>query len=129
MQKIKLFYESDRGKDLIIILIIILLGISSFFLGRLSKESSKGGLKIEYTGQEASALGSTIPNVSNISFNPNIEEKTYKEGQGRYFASKRGKKYYPLGCSTGKTIKQENRIYFQTSNEAEKAGFSLASSC
>jgi hypothetical protein len=122
MEKIKLFIESQKGKDLMIVSIVILVSICSFYLGRLSKETTTNGLKIEYNSQETSVLPKNIQN-------PSISEKINNNGEGSYFASKRGKKYYTFGCSAGKTIKQENKIYFQTSNEAEKAGYSLASSC
>lgn len=129
MQKIKLFIESDRGKDILTVAIVILVGISSFYLGRLSKEDSTNGLKIEYGGQEASVIGSKEVKNSPISLNPSISERINNNSQGSYFASNRGKKYYPNGCSAGKSIKQENRIYFNTVDEAEKAGYTLASSC
>jgi hypothetical protein len=129
MQKIKLFIESNKGKDILTVIIVILVGISSFYLGRLSNETDTGGVKIEYTSQEASAMGSIGSNNGGISLNPSISERINNNSQGSYFASKRGKKYYPAGCSAGKSIKQENRIYFQSSSEAEKAGYTLASSC
>ena len=44
-----------------------------------------------------------------------------------YFASSKGKKYYPVGCSAGASIK--NKIYFKTSGEAEVKGYSLSKSC
>ena len=136
MQKIKPkitnWIESEKGKDILTIIIVILVGISSFYLGRLSNQNATEGVKIEYTGQEASVLGSISSlktNNSQISLNPSIAEKTNNNGQGSYFASSRGKKYYSTGCSAGKSIKQENRIYFQTSTEAEKAGYTPSSSC
>ena len=46
-----------------------------------------------------------------------------------YFASKKGKKNYSAGCSAGKTIKEANRIYFDTASEAQNAGYTLSSSC
>jgi hypothetical protein len=52
-----------------------------------------------------------------------------KNAKGEYFASSRGKKYYSINCSAGKTIKVENRIYFATSAEAEGAGYELSGSC
>lgn len=122
MQKIKLFIESEKGKDIMTIIIVILVGISSFYLGRLSKEANTNGLKIEYNGQETSVLPESIQN-------PSISEKIDNNGQGSYFASKRGKKYYSIGCSAGKSIKQENKIYFKDTNEAEQAGYTLSSSC
>jgi len=129
MQKIKQFLESEKGKDVMTIAIVILVGISSFFLGRLSNQTGTNGVKLEYTGQEASAIGSNKTNIDQISLNPSITEKTNNNSRGSYFASKKGKKYYSSGCSAGKTIKIENRIYFSTTTEAEKAGFTLSSSC
>ena len=44
MEKIKRFWESEQGKDILIVIIVILVGLGSFELGRLSKESAQGGL-------------------------------------------------------------------------------------
>jgi hypothetical protein len=118
MEKIKSFIESEKGKDLMIVLVVILVGIISFYLGRLSTEEAKDGLKID-----------TNPSNEQISPNLSISERINKNSQGSYFASSRGKKYYPIGCSAGKSLKEENRIYFETANEAEKAGYTLSSSC
>lgn len=125
MGKIKHFLESEKGKDIIIIVIVILVGLVSFELGRLSSQSAKSGLKIEYGAQEANISSSIKSNTSNISQNTdNLTNIT-----GNYFASKNGKKYYGITCSAGKTIKQENRIYFSSSVEASNAGYELSSSC
>ncbi len=132
MQKIKSFIESEKGKDILTIAIVILVGISSFYLGRLSNQGSTDGLKIEYTAQQASAIGGTSSfkdTNSQISLNPSISDRINNNTEGSYFASKRGKKYYSAGCSAGKSIKQENKIYFQTSTEAERAGYTISSSC
>ena len=45
------------------------------------------------------------------------------------FASSRGSKYYTKFCSGGKNIKIENIIWFQSSQEAEKAGYTIAAAC
>ena len=128
MEKIKQFLESDKGKDILIVIIIILVGLGSFELGRLSK-NTPSGLKIEYNGQEANTIGSIDQinqDSSDTSLNSNNLPKT---NSGNYFASSKGSKYYSVSCSSGKTIKQENRIYFKTAQEAEKAGYVLSSSC
>ncbi len=122
MQKIKLFIESDKGKDILVIIIIILVGLGSFELGRLSKNSSNNGIKIEYPDQEANAMGSLDQNSSNL-------QNSKKSISGNFFASSRGTKYYSISCSAGKTIKEENRIYFDTSTEAQNAGYELSSAC
>ena len=129
MQKIKLFIESEKGKDIMVIAIVILVGVSSFFLGRLSNQASTSGLKIENTSQQATVIGANVSNNSQINLNPSITDKINNNSRGSYFASKKGKKYYSSGCSAGKTIKQENKIYFSTTTEAENAGYTLSSSC
>ncbi len=46
-----------------------------------------------------------------------------------YFASKRGKKYYPIQCLSGSKLKVENRVYFENTEEAELKGLSPADGC
>ncbi|MCK5019667.1 MAG: hypothetical protein KAS32_21595, partial [Candidatus Peribacteraceae bacterium] len=41
----------------------------------------------------------------------------------QYIASKRGKYFYHVKSSQGERIIPKNRIYFQNSNDAEKAGY------
>ncbi|MFA6257469.1 MAG: hypothetical protein WC671_00455 [Candidatus Paceibacterota bacterium] len=121
MEKIKQFInetiQSEKGKDVLVVIIVILVGLISFELGRLSKENDQGGLKIEYTDPNLTQTANIISTVTN--------NKTGKN----FFASSKGSKYYSLGCSAGKTIKQENRVYFATGEEAEVAGYTLSSSC
>lgn len=126
MEKIKLFLESDKGKDTLVIIIIILVGLGSFELGRLSKNSSNEGIKIEYNDQEANIISSIGQNPTN---QPQNTEKALGSNSGAFFASSRGSKYYSISCGAGKTIKEENRVYFKTSEEAEKAGYELSTSC
>ena len=132
MEKIKSFVESEKGKDILVVIIVILVGLGSFELGRLSKENGSSGVKIEYPKGE--------PNMVNNDNNPQTSLKSSNEaGLGsstnlsstgkNFFASSKGSKYYSLGCSAGKTIKQENRVYFATGEEAEQAGYTLSSSC
>src|SRR3990167_2654322 len=114
MGKIKQFIVSEKGKDILTVMIVVLVSLGSFELGRLSKESKTSSIKIlpaqagEYPSQNE------IQSVNVISAT-NSTSKTF-------FASSRGKKYYSIGCSAGKTIKQENRVYFATREEAERAG-------
>jgi hypothetical protein len=41
----------------------------------------------------------------------------------RFVASKRGKKYYPVGSPGAERLSPANRVYFKTAEEAKKAGF------
>ncbi|MFZ2205318.1 MAG: hypothetical protein WAV23_01890 [Minisyncoccia bacterium] len=124
MEKIKYFIESDNGKDILTVIIVVLVGLGSFGIGRLSKDSTSSGVQISYENQEASVIRSTESTTPKTP-NSNIVQKTSQN----YFASKRGQKYYSIGCSAGKTIKEENRIYFSSSTEAEQSGYELSSSC
>lgn len=146
MQKIKQFVTSEQGKNILIVLIVILVGTGSFQLGRLSKSGdSSSGVKIEYPNgelapiqdaqvQPANALNAlsateSISNITRTAPSSNFTAPTKKTSSQNFFASSRGKKYYPVGCSAGKSLKQENRIYFGTREEAEKAGYTLSASC
>ena len=125
MEKIKHFFESDKGKYILTVIIVILVGLSSFGLGRLSKNSPNSGIKIEYPNQAGNATWA-METAINTSKTNSISQNS---NQKKYFASSKGKKYYSISCSAGKTIKQENRIYFATVQEAEDAGYTLSSSC
>jgi small subunit ribosomal protein S1 len=46
------------------------------------------------------------------------------KAEGAFVASKAGKKYYASVSQGGQKIKEENRVYFATAEEAEAAGFS-----
>jgi len=135
MEKIKHFIQSDNGKDLLILFIIILVGLGSFQLGRLSKGEISPNIGINYPNQEAQALKSLnqISDSGQTKEDPKIAESYEYKGvdlTGRnYFASSRGTKYYSFGCSAGKTIKQENRIYFDTEEQAKEKGYTKSSSC
>ena len=118
---VKQFLESEKGKDILIVIIVILVGLGSFELGRLSKESSSSGIKIEYTDPAAEQAASPI-------LSQNFANSTVSTDKN-FFASNKGTRYYSLGCSGGKTIKQENRVYFATADEAERAGYTISSSC
>jgi|SRR3989344_1740054 len=129
MGKIKLivanWIRSDQGKDILTVLIIILVGLGSFGLGRLSKTAQNEGLRMEYLGQDLS--GSLIEAPGSVL---GLQNQTGADiDNKKFFASSRGKKYYPIGCSAGKSIKQSNRIYFETREAAETQGYELSTSC
>lgn len=138
MEKIKQFLQSEKGKDIMIVIVVILVGLGSFELGRLSKENDSQGVKIEYsdqtnTNQGASVISADIGNVPDVGLqNPRSTTSgtSVDTSSGKtFFASSKGKKYYTISCSAGKTIKQTNRVYFNTGEEAEAAGYTLSSAC
>jgi hypothetical protein len=126
MEKIKGFLISETGKDVLTVIIVILVGLGSFELGRLSKQNESSGIRIEYPpALEASAIKAASPSGEGNTAPAPASDSSSK----KFFASSRGSKYYPVTCSAGKTIKIENRVYFATKAEAEKAGYELSGSC
>ena len=125
MEKIKYFLESEKGKNILIILVIILVGLGSFELGRMSVKEAKNDSNIGFSSQEANVIKST----QNKLLEQKYEFKGVDLNGKEYFASSRGTKYYPFGCSAGKSIKEENSIYLPSEEEAIKAGYSKSSSC
>ena len=45
----------------------------------------------------------------------------------RFVASKRGKKYYPVGSRGAANLSPANRVYFKTADEAQAAGYEPSS--
>ncbi len=128
MEKIKYFIDSEKGKDILVVLIVILIGLASFGLGRLSKNTISSGIKIEYSNTLNNQDANAVSAVNYIN-SQSSQKITNSSSSKTFFASNRGSKYYSIGCSGGKTIKQENRVYFATGEEAERAGYELSSAC
>lgn len=95
-----------------IIIIFILWGFLAFGLGRLSKiYDSKGVIKISEKETIYSRLSSDISN------------------ELVYVASKNGKVYHLPWCPGASKIKEDNRIYFKSLQEAKSFGLLPASNC
>jgi len=58
-----------------------------------------------------------------------IEKTITKPKEFPFVASSRGKYYYPVDCSLANGLKEENRIYFRTQQEAENNGYIYNTRC
>lgn len=58
-----------------------------------------------------------------------VEAKNESLREFSYLASSRGKYYYPIDCSLANSLKEENRIYFKTKEEAESSGYIYNTRC
>jgi len=123
LDKIKGKTGIDKS-TLFFLIIIIGVGISSYYLGRLSISNDIGvksdavtyGAKNVLENQNTDSISSPIAQPSS-------------QGDKKYVASKNGKMYYSLGCSGAKRIKPENQVWFSTKEDAEKSGFAFSSTC
>jgi hypothetical protein len=92
-----------------VVLLLILVSIASFGLGRLSSQAeSKSPVVVEMHEQAASASVSV---------------------EGRYVASQNGSKYHFPWCPSAQRISEQNKVWFDSKEEAERAGYTPASNC
>jgi hypothetical protein len=102
-EKVKL-YEND----IIIAVVIILVALIGFGLGRLSVIREQ-------------KIPAVIENTPAAASSANTEKL--------YVASKNSDKYHYPWCSGAQRIKEENKVWFSSKEEAEKAGYSPATNC
>jgi len=97
-------------EPLVVPAIIVLVGLTSFGLGRLSAlEEQKGGLIIR------ESQGAAVAEAS--------------QGPHNFVASRNGTRYYIPTCSGAQRIKEENKIWFASEAEARASGYTPASGC
>lgn len=122
--------------EVLLALLIVAVSLVSFLLGRLSV-SPLGAP----TSQNATVLGvkegdtpmkkEVTPVAEKVGSVEEVSTKSESTGapEGGYVASKSGTKYHLPWCSGAKRIKEENKVYFKTKEEAESAGYTPASNC
>lgn len=106
------------------IVILLLSCTAAFGLGYLTgKEAGKGSggerLWIEELSKEASLQPAAAASA------PVAAPAT----TGTYVGSKGGTKYHLPTCSGAKRIKEENKVWFSTKEEAMAAGYTPAANC
>ncbi|MEK9166305.1 MAG: Ada metal-binding domain-containing protein [Patescibacteria group bacterium] len=118
-----------RENELFLAAVIILLALASFGLGRLSAlKSEKFPIQfIEPQNQEA-AVASVLGNLTPKSEAAGEAGKGHL-GEKLYVASKNSSVYHFPWCSGAQRIKETNKIYFSSREEAEKAGYRPAANC
>ena len=102
-------------------LLILCVGIASFGLGRASvpqntPEYGHEPTMVEQKDQVARAIDTKNTASSGLS-------------EGQYVASKNGTRYHLPWCGSAKNIKEENKVWFATREEAEAAGYTPAQNC
>ena len=120
----------------LLVLCIILLATGSFGLGRFSVlTKQKTPIRIETLKQEAAvATGvgekhAVVPPTSTPSPVVKTPAPSAPTTSGMYVASKNGTKYFLPWCGSAQNIKEENKIWFASKADAEKAGYSAAANC
>jgi len=103
--------------DFFIIAIIILVGFGGFGLGRLSKiAEDKTPVYVQKESARFEGVGGASINEAN-------------EKARQFVASVKGAKYHLPWCSSASRIKEENKVWFATVEDAESAGYTPAGNC
>ncbi|MBU4224014.1 hypothetical protein KJ934_02230, partial [Patescibacteria group bacterium] len=107
-------------KDLVLATVVILTALIGFGLGRLSKiREQKTPITIENLGASTETV-----------FLPQAQHETqFQTTNGAIVVSKNGTKYHYPWCSGAQSIKEENKIWFASEQEAREAGYTPASNC
>ena len=115
---------SEKRSDLFVAGVIFLVGMGGFGLGRLSV-LWQNKAPMEIAGSDVvSHLGSTTPAEQ-----APLPQKKAASGAGRFVASRGGSAYHYPWCPGALKIKEENKIWFQTKEEAEAKGYKPAGNC
>lgn len=118
-QKLKEYARARQG-DLFLAGLIVLVSVGSFGLGRLSviwpEKQPLTIMQNDKLQMPKTTFASPIGSADNLAL-------------GKYVASKNGLSYHFPWCSGAKRIKEENKVWFQTKEEAEAGGYKPAANC
>jgi hypothetical protein len=134
-EKIKSFMEKPHILDYLEVGIVLLVGIGSFALGRLSVVNNTNSDSVNKGGVVVLSHNEGIQNATLRTFSTTTDigqgdnSNTNASSEEAFVASRSGKKYYPSNCGSANRIKPENRVYFKTSTEAEARGLTRSETC
>lgn len=124
-----LYFRKEPGRTALVCLVIVLVGLFSFVLGRLSVQTSAlsshtGARLVEE--DDAGAFGAAGAADEGMSLSASAAGEAIAGG---VVASKSGTKYHFPWCAGAKSIKEANKVWFASIAEAKAAGYEPASNC
>ena len=126
-EKVKGWCVERRG-DLCTAAIIFLVGMGGFGLGRLSVLwPEKNALTVTGIDTQVKDFGSRGA-VSSNGVVPSSSTQA-PDPRGTYIGSKSGSAYHYPWCPGAQKIKEENKIWFATKEEAVQKGYKPAGNC
>ncbi len=117
---------AEHKEDLFIAALIFFTGMAGFGLGRLS---AVWPVKEPITVMENYELRSKnygTKSTASVVRNPT---PVIRNSQGQFVASKNGTAYHYPWCPGAQKIKEENKVWFQSREEAEAKGYKPAGNC
>ncbi|MBI5004743.1 MAG: hypothetical protein HZC04_00975 [Candidatus Lloydbacteria bacterium] len=132
--KCKSVVRALERKDIFTVLLIVLVSSASFGLGRLSGlEEKRTPIRIEQSAAAISAVAQKegmAPEAKKgtAGLSESLSGASAVQA-GSFVASKNGTTYHFPWCSGALRIKDENKIWFDTKEAAERAGYHPAGNC
>ncbi len=126
LEKIK-SWCAERKQDLFIAALIFLTGMASFGLGRLSAIWPKKE-PITVTNQEFE-IKNPAEEEKNLDGKKIQSASIILTGKEKYVASREGSKYHYPWCPGASAIKEENKVWFGTTEDARAKGYQPAKNC
>lgn len=123
MNRIKRFLLK---RDIYVVLIVLLVGLGSFGLGKLSdraQENERVTLEEAFSDTTQFVAGTT----TDVGVGEEVPE--IPAATGLFVGSRNSDKYHYPWCSGAQRIKEENKIWFASEKEAEAAGYTPAANC
>ncbi len=110
-------------------ILIIVVSLASFTLGRLSMvENTPQSQGITQVSNVNMAAPAPLVVVEKVEEKTETLQPTQNEAKN-YVGSKNGTKYHLPWCGSAKQIKEENKVWFSSKEEAEAQGYTPASNC
>ncbi len=114
--------ELKINQNLFIILTIIFVALIFFGIGRLTAPKSE---PIQIMNLEKAS----VEDISPYAPKGVSEDKKTPDYEGKVLGSVNSDKYHLLECPGAKQISEKNKIWFDSPEEAEKAGYKPAANC
>lgn len=121
LAKLKNFVKNNFS-DIFIILVVILMALISFGIGRLTAPK---GEPVLIKGLEQASV-EEIQSASVPQGGTSADKGEYK---GQVVGSKNSDKYHLPDCPGAKQISEQNKVWFDSIADAEKAGYKPAGNC
>lgn len=109
--------------DIVLVVGFVLAAAVAFGAGRLSApETIRNPIVIEEPVAASIFTGDVSQSI--VGAAEKVGQSDNSDNKDIIVASKNGKKYYWVWCSSAANIKTENRIWFKSEQEAKNAGYS-----
>ncbi len=118
------------GEGLFLATAIVIIGLISFGLGRLSARYDSGALEIDSTPISTNAVeGLASSQNQDASMTADVSGALGAAVEQKIIGNKQSKIYHLESCPGALKMRQENKVFFASISEAQKAGFRAAANC